>query len=102
VDHVYSKAARYYDKLYAGKDYAGEVERVRALGGPNKTGHGRDALEARSEMMKGKYSRPSGLRRDGACCCVARRRYIVLLIWLLLAPCISHRRARNATRVSFC
>jgi len=31
MDHVYSKAARYYDKLYSGKDYAGEVARLRAL-----------------------------------------------------------------------
>lgn len=30
---TYSKAARYYDKLYGGKDYAGEVERLIELAG---------------------------------------------------------------------
>jgi hypothetical protein len=31
METVYSKAARYYDKLYAGKDYKGEVQRLVAL-----------------------------------------------------------------------
>ena len=31
MDNAYSMAARYYDKLYAGKDYQGEVQRLVAL-----------------------------------------------------------------------
>jgi len=31
TEHVFSKTARYYDKLYAKKDYAGEVQRLIAL-----------------------------------------------------------------------
>ncbi len=31
MENVYSKTARYYDKLYAGKDYAGEVRRLISL-----------------------------------------------------------------------
>jgi ubiquinone/menaquinone biosynthesis C-methylase UbiE len=31
MDNVYSKTARYYNKLYAGKDYAGEVKRLISL-----------------------------------------------------------------------
>jgi ubiquinone/menaquinone biosynthesis C-methylase UbiE len=31
MEHVFSKTARYYDKLYARKDYAGEVQRLISL-----------------------------------------------------------------------
>jgi SAM-dependent methyltransferase len=31
MTHVFAKTARYYDKLYGHKDYAGEVERLMAL-----------------------------------------------------------------------
>ncbi len=31
VEHVFSKSARYYDRLYADKDYAGEVQRLISL-----------------------------------------------------------------------
>jgi ubiquinone/menaquinone biosynthesis C-methylase UbiE len=31
VEHVFSETARYYDKLYAKKDYAGEVQRLISL-----------------------------------------------------------------------
>jgi SAM-dependent methyltransferase len=31
MNNAYSKAARYYDKLYAGKDYQGEVQRLISL-----------------------------------------------------------------------
>lgn len=31
MERVYSKGARYYDKLYAAKDYAGEVQRLISL-----------------------------------------------------------------------
>ena len=31
MEHVFSKTARYYDKLYAKKDYAGEVQRLISL-----------------------------------------------------------------------
>ena len=35
MDNAYSMAARYYDKLYAGKDYQGEARRLAALLGAN-------------------------------------------------------------------
>jgi ubiquinone/menaquinone biosynthesis C-methylase UbiE len=31
IEHVFSKTARYYNKLYAGKDYAAEVQRLISL-----------------------------------------------------------------------
>jgi SAM-dependent methyltransferase len=38
MEHVFAKTARYYDKLYAQKDYAGEVRRLIALMDVRPTG----------------------------------------------------------------
>lgn len=38
MENAYSKTARYYDRLYAGKDYAGEVQRLVSLLGVEPDG----------------------------------------------------------------
>ena len=46
MDRVYSETARYYDKLYSGKDYAGEVARLRALIGEAASTEPQSLLDA--------------------------------------------------------
>lgn len=45
MEHVFSKTARYYDKLYAKKDYAGEVRRLIALLELDLTGDRKSLLD---------------------------------------------------------
>lgn len=45
MDPVYSKTARYYDRLYAWKDYEGEVRKLVGLPGPPAEGRRRTLLD---------------------------------------------------------
>lgn len=45
MSQVYSGMARYYDKLYAGKDYAGEVEKLLSILGEDFSSGGKKLLD---------------------------------------------------------